>query len=34
MSCDMLDHVADENRGDKARVTLQLDELSSSCAKA
>jgi len=33
MSCDILDHEAGENRSDKARVTLQLDELSSSCAK-
>jgi len=29
----MLDHVADENRSDKVRLTLKLDELSSSCAK-
>jgi len=26
MSCDILDHVADEIRSYEARVTLQLDE--------
>jgi len=26
MSCDILDHVTDEIRSEKARVTLQLDE--------